>query len=169
MGMWRLGGSLVTLAAVALVLSACGSPYVNIPSQTGDVASSNPNTREVREVQIQALATVMEREELAGPVRIELPPGSDGLSYAAVASRLGEDVITPADDDVEAATTLGVEQIRIRGWDAEVDVLKPSTGGVQQIVTVYLRRAPTAGWTVERTRTWRGPATAAERRQGEDM
>lgn len=169
MGMWRLGGSLVMIAALALVVPACSSPYVNIPAQSGDVASANPNTQAVREVQIQALATVIERENLPGPVRIELPRGSDGLTYAAVASRLGEAVVTPADDDVEAATVLVVEQIRIRGWDAQVDVLKPATGNVQQVVTVYLRNAPTAGWTVERTRTWRGPATASERVRSEDL
>lgn len=167
MGTWRLGGVLGIVAALTLVFAACSPPYVNIPSQAGDVASANPNSKLVREVQIQALAAVIEREDPETPVRIELPEGSDGLTYAAVASRLGEDVVTPA-DEVEVGTTLGVEQIRIRGWDAQVDVLKPTSGDVRQIVTVYLRNAPTAGWTVERMRTWRGPATAMERSGGED-
>lgn len=153
----RLAGSLSAAALLMLVLSACSAPYVNIPAQPGDVASANPNASSVRDVAVASFGRVLETRDVSMPVRIELPAGSDSLTYAAVASRLGEyEVLTPADEDVEPAARLVLEQVRIRGWNAEADVRRPIGGEAQQVVTVYLRRSPFTGWTVEYTRPWRG-------------
>lgn len=165
--MMRLAGSLSVLALVILALPACNAPYVNIPAQTGDVASANPNTSSVRDVTVASFERVLEARDVPMPVRIELPPGSDSLTYAGVAARLGKyDVLTPADEEVEPASYLVLEQVRIRGWNAEVDVRRPVAGGAQQTVTIYLRRSPFTGWTVEYTRPWRGAVAPNGARRG---
>ncbi|MCG8509987.1 MAG: hypothetical protein MI741_12235, partial [Rhodospirillales bacterium] len=39
---------------------------------------------------------------------------------------------------------------------AEIDITRPSRGGMHQLTTVYLRYTPTDGWFGERVRYWRG-------------
>ena len=41
--MLRMNPIVLGLAVGALVAAGCGSPYVNIPAQVGDVATHNPN------------------------------------------------------------------------------------------------------------------------------
>lgn len=164
--MKRLAGSLSVLALMLPLLPGCNAPYVNIPEQTGDVASANPNTSSVRDVTVASFERVLLDRDVPMPVRVELPAGSDSLTYAAVAARLDEfDVLTPADQEIEPASHLVLEGVRIRGWNAEVDVRRPATGGAEQMVTVYLRRSPFTGWAVEYTRPWRGAVSPRHAQQ----
>ncbi|MEX1015204.1 MAG: hypothetical protein WDZ31_00555 [Phycisphaeraceae bacterium] len=150
MRLWMAAG--MTSAAL---LAGCAPQYVNIPEQAGDVASSNVNATNVRNLEAQALRAVLEDRPVEGPVGITLPQGTDPLTYAAVASAVGDDVLTPM-DDVEPASMLTVEQVRIRGTRAEVDVVRPRGTEGRQYVTVYLDRNAFSGWTVDRIRPWQG-------------
>ncbi len=159
--MLRLSSFSVLLAMSVLMVTACSVPYVNIPAQPGDVAANDPDAGNVRKIETQALQAVLADDPQPTPVLIRLPKGTDTLTYAAVASQLGDDVVMPT-DDAEPASTLTVEQVRIRGWDAEVDALKPVSGNIRRLVTVYLKHRPMSDWTVKRLRTWRGPVEASD-------
>ena len=158
-GRWRRPIAGLALAACVALLPACSVPYVNIPHQSGDVAGNDPDARNVRAVEAEALRAVLAQGGVPTPVLIELPEGTDTLTYAAVASMVGEDAVPPSDEDVETQATLTVKQVRIRGWDAEVDLLRPGPGGVRQLATVYVEYAPLGDWAAKRVRTWRGPAS----------
>ena len=149
------------LLGALLLVAGCSTPYVNIPHQSGDIAGNDPNADNVRTIEAMAIRAVLAESDIPRPVSIKLPPGTDELTYAAVANQAGEDVLTPADTQPAPAATLTVEQVRIRGWDAEVDVLRPSTGTVRRLVTVSLKYEPFSGWSARSTRTWRGPADAS--------
>ena len=55
--------------------------------------------------------------------------------------------------------TLDVRQIFIRGWKAQVDVVRPVSpgqpNGLQQLTTVYLKYDPVANWYIDGIRVWR--------------
>lgn len=154
--------------AVAVLVSGgllvgCAAPYVNVPHQSGDIAADNPNLRTVRDVEVAALRAVYESSDLPGPILIRLPAGSDALTYVAAADAIDDEVVvTPSDESVKPASTLTIDQVRVRGWDAEVDVIRPVSGSVRQLVTVYLERQPFSGWTVRRQHVWRIPVEPAE-------
>ena len=151
----------VLTSCVALLLLAavgCSRPYVNIPSQRGDLAAHDPNANNVRNAAVTALRAVMLDRPIEGPVLIKLPAGTSSLTYAAVAPQVSEYALTPQDDGAAAAglPTLEVRQIRIRGWDGEVDIIRPTYDGGEQLITVTIKYAPFSGWTASYIRTWRG-------------
>ncbi|MFW6060263.1 MAG: hypothetical protein ACODAQ_08775 [Phycisphaeraceae bacterium] len=171
--MWR-STAFTALLAAAVLAGGCTAPYVNIPHQTGDIAANDPNARTVRDVETRALQAVLDSGDVPLPVLIQLPGRSDALTYLAVADALGEQVLIPSDTDedgAQPASTLTIEQVRIRGWDAEVDVLRPASANVRQRVTVYLKREPFTGWFVRRQHVWRtrvAPDEALAEQQDED-
>ncbi|MFA9477813.1 hypothetical protein ACERK3_05835 [Phycisphaerales bacterium AB-hyl4] len=142
-----------------LVLTGCAQTYVNIPAQAGDVASHDPNSSNVRDIQVQAIRVVLRDRPLESPIGIILPEGTEPLFTAAVASDLGEGVYALTDLEGSPASVIEVDQIRIRGTSAEVDVIRPRGTEGRQTVTVYLTRTPFVGWSVERTRAWQGIIT----------
>ena len=163
---------LSVLVVLVAGLAGCGSPYVNIPAQPGDLATHDPDGRAVRDAVVPAVRAVLEREmqagdevdeagEIRGPVRIEMPReeggGAEAVASATVARlvggpAVGEHEVTRAD----AASTLEVSGIRIRGTSAEVDVRRRE-GDFARLHTVYMKRNPIGGdWKVERVRAWRG-------------
>lgn len=146
------------VALLLLIAVGCSRPYVNIPSQRGDVAAHDPNANNVRNAEVTALRAVMLDRPIEGPVLIKLPPGTSSLTYAAVAPQVSEFALTPQDEDATAAglPVLEVRQLRIRGWDGEVDIIRPSYDGGEQLITVTIKYAPFSGWTSSFIRTWRG-------------
>ncbi len=153
-------GQAVGLAwSILLAISVVGcSPYayVNIPPQTGDVARHSPNSSLVRQVYAAALGAVLADRPLPAPVAIELPDGADVETHADVAERIGSPAVSPYNDSVTPMSTVRVQQVRVRGAEAQVDVVRPGLGGRDQLVTVYLTWAPFSDWTAQRVREWRG-------------
>lgn len=154
----RLAALIVTALAT---LTACGSPYVNIPSQPGDLATHSPDGRSVRDAVVPAVQAMLEREAAAGgrggPVRIEMPEGAGGVTSATVARLAGEPAVGEGEvSEQEAVATLAVVGVRIRGTGAEVDI-RHRVRGFSQLHTVYMKRTPVGGgWQIERVRAWRG-------------
>lgn len=155
--MLRMNPIVLGLAVGALVPAGCGSPYVNIPAQVGDVATHNPNDRNVRGVLAAALEAVLDQQAIDGPVAVSLPEGASPLTHADVAQRLGEQAISTFEEGAEPLPIVAVQEVRIRGVTAEVDVVCPSPSGRDQLMTAYLRWEPLSGWRVRRVRTWRRP------------
>ena len=115
----------------------------------------DPNLRAVREIQAAALHAVLRDRPLEGPVALDLPAGTSAESYQEIIAELDADVIR-LDDERQPATVLEVEQIRVRGTSAEVDVIRPRNGDVRQRVTVELSRPPFSKWAADRIYVWRG-------------
>jgi hypothetical protein len=172
-----------SLVAVAAIFGGCSSNfgYVSIPAERGSVAASNPNTQNVRSVVVTAVEAGLTRFPVGGPYELVLPPQTTAETYAVVTHRLGGDAVVPSnipavplDEDgkplkqegdpppVVEPTTLGefpavtVEAVRIRGQDAEVDLVRPESAG-RRLLTVSLEWEPGFGWSADPddVRAWR--------------
>ncbi len=141
------------------MLTGCftAAPYVNIPGQPGDnFARKDPNARNVRDVLAVALADLQTRYPLEGRVLLELPEGSNELTYADVVARAGNGLIAPFDGG-EASTVVQVTSVRLRGFRGSVDVIRPGRTGVRQLVTVDLKYDAAKGWSATDTRFLNAP------------
>lgn len=166
------------LAALVLTLPAC-SPYTNIPAVDGDLASSNPNTKPVRGVAVASIQKALESEPLNGPYTVLMPPRTTPETYALVAHALGSDALIPTnvpalqiddkgkvvktDQELEPVATplaadafpaVEVRAVYIRGADAKVDIVRPSTSG-RRLSTVDLVWEAGFGWSAVSIRAWR--------------
>ncbi len=148
----------VMLALVCLFTLGCQT-YVNIPKQTGDAASHDPNGKTVREVLILAVHTALIDGDVKGPVQLMLPENTSSLTYAYIANALGDEVVVANEKSDQTAVAEGVvlaKGIRIRGHKAEVDIVRPTGGGTDQLVTVYLNWKTIGGWNADMVRVWHG-------------
>ncbi|MCC6680544.1 MAG: hypothetical protein IT445_06535 [Phycisphaeraceae bacterium] len=149
---------LAALALLLLVLPGAGCnpyTYVNVPPQSGDVARHGPNQELVREVEVEAIRSLLSERPLDPPVAVELPVGTNELTTSDVARRSGEGVL-PVHEAQEAASLIKVTQVRIRGPRAQVDLMYPTLTGMSQLLTVYMSYTPINGWQTERIVDWPG-------------
>lgn len=169
----------VALAPIVGLTSGC-APYVNVPAQQGDVAANDPNTKPVPEVARVALEAVVADSNLSVPFYVVLPDNTAESVYADIlpkvsklAQRSPRAVLMPekgkasdtqpAPAPEPAATVdgpeLDVKQVRVRGWRAEVDIVRPADAsaptGRLQLVTVDLQWDAVAGWNTRQIRVWR--------------
>jgi len=145
------------LTVLVLLITGCGSPYVNIPPARGDLATHDPNGKGVCDVTVAAMLAVVDQTPLTGHFQVVLPEGTTDLTYSMVLGRISDmAVASGGGEQVEIVATFEINGIRIRGADAEVDILRPSTGIAPELITVYLTWAPGSDWSVDRLRTWRG-------------
>lgn len=172
--------TVLTFVMATLALTACAPPtYINIPPENGDWAFSNPNAKDVREMEVAAVRKSLDADPINGPYEIHLPERTRPETYALVANALGADAVVPGDipavalDEngkviktdgdtpaVQSPVTLGefppieVRSIRIRGAKGQVDIVRPSVSG-RRLTTVYLEWEAGFGWFAERLRNWR--------------
>jgi hypothetical protein len=158
--MFRRLSTAAILVAASLAVGCGGPTYINIPAQEGDLAGHDPNGNVVREVTAEAVRGLLQESPKPGPVAVFLPAGASALSHADVARRVGEGAVSPYEAGVNPATQLEVKEIRIRAHEAQVDIVAPGRGNINQVTTVFLGWAPFGGWKAERTRTWQAPAQA---------
>lgn len=63
---------------------------------------------------------------------------------------------------------IDINQVRIRGWTAQIDIIRPWNAdqpeGVRQVVTTDLKWDPVSHWQVEQLRVWRTSVDTALRR-----
>ncbi|MEL7087778.1 MAG: hypothetical protein AAGL98_04950 [Planctomycetota bacterium] len=168
------------LLGVTLGLAACAPPtYINIPPENGDWAFSNPNAKDVQQMEVAAVRKSLAADPIDGPYEIRLPERTRPETYAEVAHALGDDALVPGDipavavdedgkaiktdgetQTVDSPVTLGafptveVRSIRIRGARGQVDLVRPSASG-RRLTTVYLEWEAGFGWFAERLRNWR--------------
>ncbi len=149
--------------ALLMLWSACALPggcalYVNIPRQPDSPARYDPNLPTVAEVMGRSLEAVAQRWPSDGPWLLELPEAASAQTYAIVTAWAPDRIATTADGQAVDGATLSVIGVRVRGTEAEVDLLRPADAGPRQLVTVYLKQRPFEPWRVIRLRPWRlGP------------
>lgn len=162
----------VAVSASALLgLTACQT-YVNIPAQTGDIASADANGTNVRNLLGEALRGLRPESLTPGKYQVILPAGSTPDTYQYIINASG-DQFTWADqaDSGNVVDQLEIRSIRIRGLEAEVDIIRSSHPGdaqaPRQLVTVYLKRYLVGGWGTQRVRVWRMSVSDALLRAGQ--
>jgi len=148
--------TLAILAILAMLATGC-QPYVNIPPQGADTASHDPNGKTVRTVMAKAIRYAIDEAEITEPVQVMLPANTEKLTYANVLQTLGDQALSPFEEDVQdVAGIVFAKGVRIRGNLGEVDIARPVGDGVDQLVTVYLDWQPLKGWEAFRLHVWRG-------------
>ncbi len=141
----------------ALMFGGCAS-YVNIPPQVGDLALHSPNHPTVALVEAEAIRGLVLEQPPDLPYQVSLPPKTSSSSYETVLKHLGENAQWPEEGPQAGVPVLEVRQLRLRGWYAQVDVLRPSSfnqpDGPTQLTTVWLKWYPFAGWRFQRAHVW---------------
>lgn len=151
---------LASALMMGLAMGGC-TTYVNIPAQGGDVARHNPNLDTVQQVISVAMAAVLADQPIDGSFQIILPRGTDPLVGEGLARTLdpraswNRGTLTPNMPALEA------RQVRVRGWFAQVDVIRTLGDNHPQLITVDLKWNPIDGWLSQRLRLWRIPVEEA--------
>jgi len=149
-----------TLLWVVLAIVGVGcTTYVNIPAQTGDLATHNPNDLTVRTILGEALSKVAKEYPFEGSFAILLPEQTTDTTYREVASMVGSQALWPGNPERSDLPTLEVKRIAIRRQEARVDIIRPTDHGQPdsrlQLITATLHWHPMKGWVVQRLRPWR--------------
>jgi hypothetical protein len=158
------------LGALCLALLSGGActPYVNIPPNEGDVASHDPNRETVQDVIVAATRAALAENPIEQPFHVVLPPGTLPLTYDQTLPKISPHAVWASQGVPEGEPFMEIRQVRIRGSNAEVDIIRPFTvadpEGYRQVVTVTLKWDPVAKWQAERLRAWRISVDQAMRR-----
>lgn len=140
------------LAAGALVIAAGCAPMSTYPPvETKAQASLTKATYEpVPTVMAAALRYADEHYANDRDMAINLPPGAGWEAYDKVIDKLGWG--RPMTDPAEPA--FHIKEVRTRMMDAQVDMVYPKASGLNQLVTLTLRRSVTENYHVKSTRPW---------------
>jgi len=159
----------VLLAGALIYITGCGQTYVNIPPLPGDVAGHNVDSTNVAKVEATALTHVINDNPPGEPYAVSLPPQTSSMTYNRVLGMLpkGSSRGAAADSgkspDVETGSksmpVYRIVQVKIKGLDAEVEVVRPTAAG-PRLASVYLRR-DIDDWYVRWSRTWQLPLAEA--------
>lgn len=143
---------LVLTTTVCAILAGC-APYGSYPpiEETASV------TRLTFEPTPTIVATSIEwargketGDVAAGPIRFTLPIGSSAEAYEEIQERL--DGSAPGNPGEQS---IGVRSVRVRGFDATVDITVPRDGRPPMLYTLTLKSKPFESWRVVAERRWR--------------
>ncbi|MEM7681100.1 MAG: hypothetical protein AAF288_04005 [Planctomycetota bacterium] len=149
------GLSVLALAlALPFALVACGPPaYLNIPSDEGDLlALSSANLSTARELSTKAIASVAEDSGAPPSYEFVLASNANFKTYRIVARDLGPAAITPTANSPEGLPLFAIRSIRVRGTEAQVEVVRPSGVFGWELVDVNLVWNPFGGWRTDMVR-----------------
>ena len=148
---------LAALASVLFLVAAC-VPYVNVPAQRGDMALHQPTYDTVTHIAAAAISAVVADRPQTGRYIVQLPQGVNTGQYDVVIASLGENAVALPKADDMSLPLLDARRVRVRGWHAQVDVVRPMEAanphGQKQLVTVDLKRDIIEGWHVTHIRPW---------------
>jgi len=144
--------SLAVMAVLASVLAAC-TAVSTYPPVAGKPIST-PSVSPGPEVMAGAIKETHRLTNPKSEIVFNLPAGLPENTWNRVAYLLPDSAraMEPGDEQVYS-----VQQIRISGGQAEVDVVYPE-GKVYQLMTVKFSGGPLAGWSVAWAYRWRIPA-----------
>jgi hypothetical protein len=143
--------------AAALALSACAT-WVNIPPREGDAAIHDPNEETVLGVEIAAVRAAIADKPGDQGVQVILPPGTLPLTYDTILPRISPRAVWSSRGEQEGIPVVEVRELRIRGSEAQVDVIRPwdfnAADAGRQVATVYLSWDPVSQWQADRVVGW---------------
>ena len=173
---WMILSGVMLLGGIAC---STNPGWVNIPAERGDVASSDPNTENVRQIVQKAVQASLEYESIRGPYELVLPERATPETYAVLTYRLGADAVIPSNvpavpldeqgkpipqegEPLEAVDpislgefpALRVSAVRVRGRRGEVDLVRPETS-LSRLHEIDLEWEAGFGWFAKKVRPWR--------------
>jgi len=140
---------LVLMVTVLAVLQGC-TPWATYPRVKGMTELGSPATEPVPTLMARAVSYIKDNKCDGAQYAVNLPPGVPLKVYTKVFEDLG--YIRPMTSSAELA--YHVTEVRLRGLNAEVDVVYPDSMGDHQLTTVNFRNSVVPGWNVVDTRTW---------------
>lgn len=129
--MKRLVGGLVAAVFALGVVGGCVS-WASYPAQPGEGAVRNPNDPAIVDVIVVSMEWVVRKyppgpeDGVAPRLAVNLPPGVQPRVYESVARRVGHGA-APLSRARSDLPVYHVSQLRIRGDEAAVDILRPAT------------------------------------------
>jgi len=148
--------SLRVLAAVLLVSVPAACTAVSTYPPTAGTTKMTPTVSPGPELMAAAIKEASRVTNGKQPIVFNLPAGLDSGTWRRIASLL-PDGARPMRAGDEAVYS--VQQLRLSGGTAEVDVTYPERG-VYQLMTVKLEGGPVIPWRVQWAYRWVIPATA---------
>ena len=151
--------SLVIAFVSALAIGSVGcSTYVNIPAMPGDVAISNPDAQTVHDVIVPAMKLLMEDQKLTDKFQVVFPVKTTPAVAQKTVARISDLAVWQEAPDT-SLPIYDIRQVRVRGMDAEVDVVRPvavkQPDAGRQVATVFVHWSPFDGWRGVEIRVWR--------------
>jgi len=140
---------LVALTLLA-TLSGCHT-LSTYPPVSGVDELVRPSSAPIPSLMAEAIAFSHQRYGPDKPLRINLPKGTPAAVYEQVIRKIGEG--EPLREAGKPA--YHVTEVRIRGFDAEVDIFHPRTEYEHELVTIRFRRGLFEPFHVKSTRQWR--------------
>jgi hypothetical protein len=148
--------SLRVLAAVLLVSVPAGCTAVSTYPPTAGTTKMTPTVAPGPELMAAAIKEASRVTNGKQPIVFNLPAGLDNGTWRRIAGLL-PDGARPMRAGDEAVYS--VQQLRLSGGTAEVDVTYPERG-VYQLMTVKFEGGPVIPWRVQWAYRWVIPATA---------
>lgn len=134
------------------MLGGCAAWSTYPPIETARTPSLKPANAPLPEVMRKALAFTHQEYARVDDLVFNLPEGTPPRVYEDITDRLGYG--RPLTEPQQPA--YHIEQVRVRGTKAEVDIILPSTqSDMHQVATIFLGQRIGSGYFVERSRLWR--------------
>jgi len=142
---------LIAAGALGLAtLSGC-TPWATYPHVKGMTEIGSPATEPVPTLMARAITYVRETRCGGAPHAINLPPGVPAKVYTDVIKKAGFGEPMSSPDQLAYSVT----EVRLRGLNAEVDVVYPDpTRNEYRLMTIKYRNSVMPGWNVVDTRIW---------------
>jgi hypothetical protein len=135
---------------LALSVGAC-TPYGTYPPLSGTVQVSKPSFAPFPQLMADSIAHCYETYDPGAEMVFNLPEGTPAPVYGQVMKRL-EGSRPMREWDGRACH---VDSIRVRGLDAEVDVIFPRADGLHDLITIHFHKDVLSGYAIDSTRIWR--------------
>ncbi len=138
------------LLGLAAALSGCAR-WATHPPIEGTERSGGPSVEPIPSLMADAIRFAHDRYGGQDDVIINLPEGTPAAVYEMVTERLGSGRPMMASSE----RAYHVTEVRVRGLDAQVDLLSPRKDGYYHFVTISFRLDLLHGYRVASTRLWR--------------
>jgi len=145
--------NLIVCSGLAIAAGSIGgcTPYATHPRPDGSTQITDARIYPVPTVMTAAIDEMHTKHGQGREIVINLPEDTPASVYADVIKQLGQGrPMQAGDPDV-----YHIQQVRVRGWTAEVDLIYPVGGGRHESATITMERGMVARYTVVNTRVWR--------------
>lgn len=140
---------LAASGGLAIVLAAC-APSSTYPPVETTARLTKPTFEPVPTVIATAIRYAQQNYVKDQDVAINLPPGVPAEAYDKVFAKLeGGRPMT-----VEGEPALHITEVRTRNFNAQVDMIYPRADGLNQFVTLTMKRSVLENYHVVRARPW---------------
>ncbi len=141
---------LAILVLVVLLVGGC-SRWATHPPLEGTGPSGGTIAEPIPSLMADAIRFAHSHYRGHDEVIINLPEGTPAAVYEMVTDRLGRGRPMMASSE----RAYHVTEVRVRGLDAQVDLLSPRKDGYYHFVTISFRQDLLRGYQVAHTRLWR--------------